>query len=217
VKYLFRLDHSIGRDVGDYPQLAYLPKGYVDDSQDSIYELRNYKFEFPKEGTINFPLMKMERKAKLTDILSCVYVPTNGMVVSHRFMDFIASYNLENVKFYPCQILYKNEMIDYYWMHIIDLSFVDCNEIIDFRNSYIYDPKLKKKFLFKNMQEMKNYYDITRIYNINEFLKLNSIPKILFCIPYFVEILVAKELKEEIEKHIFTGITFEEIENLTLQ
>ncbi|MBK9635767.1 MAG: hypothetical protein IPO64_15095 [Bacteroidetes bacterium] len=72
---LFILDNSIGRDVGDYPQLADFPKDYDYDAIDSVYELKNYRFEFPKEGTINFPLMKME-KAKLTCI-KFAYIPSS--------------------------------------------------------------------------------------------------------------------------------------------
>ncbi|MBK9635766.1 MAG: hypothetical protein IPO64_15090 [Bacteroidetes bacterium] len=129
----------------------------------------------------------------------------------------MSNYNLENVKFYPCKVLFKDEIVEYFYMHILDLNFVDCNKVIDFNNSFIYDKKIDKYFTFKNIEGIKEFFSIIRTYNVTKVFKLKYIPKELFKLPFRIEILVKREIKEEIKKQKFSGIEFEEIENLTLQ
>ena len=86
---LFILDNSIGRDVGDYPQLADFPKDYDYDAIDSVYELKNYRFQ--KEKTNN------RKQLQYSHVISFLLIyPYKLCVFSHNEEVELPCYHLHH-------------------------------------------------------------------------------------------------------------------------
>ena len=71
--------------------------------------------------------------------LGDTFVASGGWLVSERFKQIVSQYNLSEHKFYPAKLLFKDELLDYYfiqWGKQVDLSFGNCTYALRNRRKY---------------------------------------------------------------------------------
>lgn len=170
----------------------------------------------------------LERKAKLTDLISC---PSIGfslkLLVSGKFKEILEKNRKNGMQFFKAPIIQNNVMIEDYWI----LNFYEFNnEYIDFSNSKIsYTRKADDyKTTYNTIKEyikLESFeqFEVKRLEAINKeeslsIEKLNllneNINEDFFMIRYSSSgiYIVSEKLKQEIEDAGCTGIEFQPIE-----
>ena len=121
------------------------------------------------EYTPNLDHFVLAGKARPTDLLS-VAVINGGFLISEKFKKILEQFKLPTHKFYPAKVKRRNELLDYYWMHMI------CNltDNVDYPNS--------KFFVYQNFSTALGFIDINSkddYFQKSEALKSNNPGKIL--------------------------------------
>jgi hypothetical protein len=133
MKY-FRLTHSIAPETigSEYPQIQKMTKGYDYDKPNSVHAASRFYDSFlPFEPDLDS--MVLHPKAKLTDILSCSVLGSNGFIISEKVYNICNLFQSVPAHYYPVKVLEKNrKMHQYYWMHIVT---PDAYKLIDIKAS----------------------------------------------------------------------------------
>ncbi len=201
MKYYFLTESTEKKETGLIgPQCMAFPEGYSLDWYEkptSMTKLTNDSF--PSEFTeFRFAL---DAKAKITDFISQAIILAKGLLINDRVKSLLEKCNLQGVKFYDATITHQNEVLEYYWLHIIhsDIKF------IDFKKSEFYEGhhfKFKKENL-----EINSFDDIAnasvnimaeKIFLSDEFKKMKIDIMIFPFMHYniFVSERIVKLLKE---------------------
>ncbi len=151
---------------------------------------------------------KLEKGAKLTDIVSQASISGHGLIINDKTMKIFDSFQLMEHKFYNCPVKDHNSNIHkYYWMALVQPKLVN---IIDFKNSQFYLKKGLKNLgdisldNFNDYLSKKKELDITTIIKAKKIvLKEHNLD--LFKLPLFdPNIYISQSLKTALSD--ITGI-----------
>ena len=105
----FQIKESVDlTQIGTYPQ-SIKTNHLVDES--SHLHINNFylsKIEMP----IAIPEPIIQEKAKLTDMVSCVYLGYR-LVISHKLKSILEKHNSSDIQYLPVALYYKKEKLDY--------------------------------------------------------------------------------------------------------
>lgn len=126
----YAISNATGKEVGNvYPQVESMAPGYDLKKPESVHNMPFDKFPDFEPDLSYFVL---EKKAKLTDVISTGYIIANGFLISEKLKNQFEKFNLPEHRYYPARVLYKNTLHNnYYWMHFAN----DCTSLLDFDRS----------------------------------------------------------------------------------
>ncbi|MBX3239012.1 MAG: hypothetical protein KIT80_09540 [Chitinophagaceae bacterium] len=117
------------RTCGAYTQTDGMGPGYNLRGPNSVWNISNLK---KPDFEPDFDCFMLDKKAKLTDIISTSIINARGFIVSNNLKTIFDNSRLPSHIYYPVVLLYKKERItNYYWLHFIE----DNTKDIDFRKS----------------------------------------------------------------------------------
>lgn len=199
---------SDAKKTGSFPQADCL-------TQFHAHQLKYGRFpDFKPE--LSFAL---EKKAKLTDVLSQASVSADGLLINERVKDIFEKYNLIDHCFFSAQVRDQKEKSHlYYWLHLVaKQEYIDW---IDFPGSTFLLEKGIGNFEHVRINSKEEYDQkereaedmdtlativIDRIVGSSSFDKKLS----LFVFPKIDNrIFVSSDLKEELSNSGVTGIEF---------
>lgn len=197
--------------VGEYPQVSTTKDSLLGSPFSTIKV--NYG-EIPEE--IPFLELEFEKKAKTTDLLS-TYSPYFGIIVSEKLKKLLQTFRLPPHKFYPVNVINKNEIIPYYWFNFYD----NASKYIDYKNSII---EIYHKFNFKtlsimNIESEENLREINSHLGFERNIKLRKISFNKDFPDYdifmnnvlgFGNNLISKNLLKTLQEDNITGLLFSE-------
>lgn len=114
----FILRNSTGDDIGNVTgiQIEKRSPDYPYNEKNSFQFLPNLA---PPEVTPNFDYLIVEKKANMTDFISCIgIVNAVGFIISERAKQLFEQFNLMPCNFYPARLLHRNKFYEYFWMHL---------------------------------------------------------------------------------------------------
>lgn len=107
------------KDTGSvYPQVQKMNDSYDYKGKNSVYALSRCHDSFP-DFEPNLDGFILHGKAKLTDFISNGIISSTGVLLSEKAKNILETSHLQGCKFYNAKILYKESIIDYFWMHFI--------------------------------------------------------------------------------------------------
>lgn len=220
MKY-FSINNSLNSKIlGHYPQVKDIKQNCdVWDEPKFIEHVHFKKIDF-EPITANAIL---NPKSKLTDLISVTGMGfTKKLLVSGKLKEILKHNKNNGLQFYPSDLIYKNEIINDYWIlnsFEIDMSFINIE---------------KSNFVWRKKKEEGGTYLIDIKFNsLNEFIKkieddnlegklyLNKIAIkeeikenffTLLHVEGGVKYIASEKLKKEIEDAGCTGIEFQPIE-----
>lgn len=208
----YSIDYKTDKEVGNiFPQVQCL-------SQMHAHQL--HADEFPSFRPILH--FELERKAQLTDVLSQAAISAQGLLVSEQLKGIIEQYKIMKHKFYPATVDVKSKTFSYYWLHLVDTSFlhkIDYKRSDFFRTEYgfreddiklnSFDDYKKKKEKFGNMGTIES-----------DFLFIDESSFVdyqLITFPLFDDkIYVSSKLFSTLQKKGIKGIEFKEATTINL-
>ncbi|MFN8294871.1 MAG: hypothetical protein U0T69_01690 [Chitinophagales bacterium] len=116
------------------PQCMVFPSGYNLD----WYEQPNSMTKLSNDRIPDFEpelIFELDKKAKLTDFISQSIISSRGLLINKKVKDILEQFRLPEHKFYPAKIFHKNEVFQYFWLHLIDNNYDD----IDYSKSIFYE------------------------------------------------------------------------------
>lgn len=220
MKY-YKLDFSNNIiEVGKIPQ-SYKIVTIGDIQQDFIPWQGKIDFEF------NLPEPILEKKSKLTSYINVVAIPSFFIVIDDKLLEFLKSFNLGNHQNWKIKTWQNNQLIDKYNLFLINDT--KQAEYIDYKKSSFYSKKLgdwdnssiQKPVLVENYDEYVSEKELLRkdklmLLHSKVTLDLRNAKEDMFRIinaplgGYYV----SERLKIAIEKERFTGLLFQEIEDI---
>lgn len=214
MKY-YELRHSIGNDIGCFPQSEKMSSGYDYHSSNSVWNVC-YNME-----QVDLDSVEIRKCAKLTDIISVGFgIPHfYGLIISSRTINLFKSFNIPENKLFQAIISYKNSLYNDYFLFNFKnsaINYVDLNKSkfkllssIDFSTKPFF-PKLSEIRLFL---EDKNYAGNMFPYLLRpESIVLNqNISYDLFSLGSLGPPIVSKNLAEAIIDQGLTGFRFDQI------
>lgn len=121
------------KEVGYYIQTVGTSEYSLSDEQKKKYRGNLSSEFFPeKDPVLEFEL---EPKAKLTDVVSASNISAKGFLMNEKAKTVFEQFNLIEHKFYNATLKTKNEILPYYWLHLVNDSF----ESIDFHKSKFFE------------------------------------------------------------------------------
>lgn len=202
MKY-YKLIHSdTPKSVGIFPQIISYYTKYNKLTLDDKINLRIDVFKkFDKE----LPYFKLDKKAKLTDILSVVLFIAHISLVNEKLLKILKEFNLFKFQAIPITVIDKNELLHSYTAinpmeyHDEYLAIEDCEF-----NSF------GEELTFKSYSDFASYPSI--LWPVK--LIFREIPKEDFFVFKNVSIvkpIISQRLKDKLEKENISGCYFEEI------
>lgn len=157
--------------------------------------------------------------SKLTDLISITGMGfTKKLLVSSKLKSILQNNRASGVQFYSAPILYKEELIDNYW--ILNMYEID-TYLVDIKNSEVLHRKRREEggtFLTQvNFNRVDEFVENIRVNNLEGDLYLNKIKireeaKENFFVVLNIwggaKYVASEKLKEEIESKGCTGIEF---------
>ena len=127
-----------------WPQISNESPIYLNKGSNSVMNLVADKFpDFIPD--LNY--YELDKKAKLTDMLSGGKVNANGFVISEKLKEIFERHYTVPTQYYPAKIKMENSFVDnYYLMQIVS----DLSDNIDFRHS-----KFRVRKLVKDLGEIE--------------------------------------------------------------
>jgi hypothetical protein len=196
----------------EYPQAQEMIEPYDYDATDSIYITSYYDGkELPCPP--NLRTIKVESRAKLTDVLSVAMLSASGMLISKRLQLLLQDFLLVNHRFYPATIEYKGTQYGdmYVYLHLIS----DLRDCVDYERSVFfssvtgYDIDLR----FKSKEGTLVYYEAVDKHHTLKSKHIAFLPSFgdydLFYISNFNKnIYISKKLHDHLLTNKVTGASF---------
>lgn len=114
---------------GAYTQTDGMGPGYNLRGNNSVWNIPNLR---KPNFEPDFDCFMLDKKAKLTDIISTSTINACGFIVSDKLKNLFDNFKLPPHIYYPVVLLHKKERItNYYWLHFTE----DNTKYIDFDNS----------------------------------------------------------------------------------
>lgn len=175
------------------------------------------------------PIPVLHKKAKITDLISCVNATCScQLIMSEKLKNIISKYRTEGLQFFKTSIIKDNlKHNNFYALNMYEIN----NDYVDFSKSkIIYNKKaddykssfmtVKEQINFENfeqfdekrMQVWSNNEETISIEKLN--LNIENINEDFFMIKYVfgATLFVSENLKKEIENAGCTGIEFQPAE-----
>ncbi|RPD96683.1 hypothetical protein EGM88_10005 [Aureibaculum marinum] len=207
------------KEVGIYPQST---------SFNEIGSVQEYGLGFNAPiNSIKLPELILDNKAKLTNLISVTYINRSVfLILDHSFISMLKSNDsINDFQYWNLKVLKKNSTINNYYL--FHLSYPSDIDIIDFEKSTFelsndnLGSGIKKRF--EDYIDYKKEWDKT--INLGntlkfekiflDFRKMNSdLIRILNIDSMFIGYYISEPLKKAIEKERFTGLVFQEIEEI---
>lgn len=161
-------------------------------------------------------IFKLNKGAKVTDIISQVAINAQGLLVSELFKSLLEEFNLMYYKLYPASIVTTNCSLNYYWLHLIDDGLRDD---INYGESVFYYTKSTFK---KDRISLSSYGDYLQKKAENGILWGAKATEIklkdsfdcsldLFVImPFNYDFIISKRLATAIKEKAISGIDIKE-------
>jgi hypothetical protein len=203
----YSVDNKTDKEVGNvFPQATCLTKAQA-------HMLRADQFP-ASEPSLEFEL---EKKAKLTDVVSEAAMGTSGLLISQKLKALLEEFSLMRYKMYPVRLITKKGDETYFWLHLVDPELV---RKIDYPNSVFYwtDCSFREDIIKLNTF---NDYAVKKkangaLWDVEvEKLRLlpafTSKPYDLFKLsPISTDIFISQKLKQALEAHQITGLEIKE-------
>jgi hypothetical protein len=207
-----------------FPQIDKLPINYDENASNSIYALGKCIAEFPKFEP-NLERFRVNGRAKMTDLMSNSFLNAQGFFVSNKLKNILDNHFIMSHNFYKSSLILRENLMDYYWLHILLVPEIDLTEFIDYSLSKFYI--LEDYFTISNdiiILSKQDYVDKKALFNSQNPNKNISIrSKELYFLPNSIEKLdffkigsfdsdfyVSESFKNEIVKEKITGCKIEE-------
>ncbi len=221
--YLFDYACATKETGSQYPQIQKMSVKYDYNANNSVSKLSRCINDFPNfEPNLNSFIL--HKSAKASDLLSSAPLIGSGFIISEKLKNIFEKFKLPTHKNYPAKIIQKENIYNYYWIHII----CDLTDYIDYGKSEFYITHLFKNIqdiihidskneLISKREELKKkdiYFSISpiKIYFIDDYL-LNFD---LFYISLFdFNFYASQNLKNVIYEENITGIELTESNKFT--
>jgi hypothetical protein len=166
------------------------------------------------------PIPILHKKAKVTDLVSCVNATSAGqLIISKKLKNIIEKHRTKGLQFFKTSIIKEDiEYDDYFSLNMYETN----NEFIDFSKTTIiyrkYNPKKMNETELIKVDSIVEFNSLIDNRNILDEISLNNIcikndvSEDLFMIKYGVKHIVSESLKKEIEDAGCTGIEFQPVE-----
>ncbi len=170
--YLFRKS-SDEKITGTHPQTDGMKYGYDLRKVNSIWNLPNKKLP---DFDPDFDHFVLDKKAKLTDIISTGLISASGLIVSEKIKEIFSLYRLPDHKYFKAKVSHKKIVYnDYYWLHFIS----DNVTLIDFKKSEF----IRRDTHFDDDQELLT------VANASDLLKERQITSLRHIFPKTLQLL----------------------------
>jgi hypothetical protein len=197
---MYSIDNRTDKEVGGvFPQVSF----------NQVKEAFKFKHnEFPD----NPPVLSttLEKRAKLTDMLSQASISGHGLLVNSKVKDLLSQFSIMEHKFFDCPVADQNgDTHQYYWMALVQ---PDLFELIDFEQTSFFLKKGLKNLGEVPLRNMGDYVTLKKDLDSSTIVKasnlaLKSCNLDLFKLPLFDNNLyVSESLKTALTENAITGI-----------
>lgn len=198
------------KKIGCFPQV------------DCLTQFHAHQLKYGRFPDFNPELsFELEKKAKLTEILSQATISADGLLISEKVKDILEKHDLLDHRFYSASVKdQKGKSHPYFWLHLVAKP--EYLNWIDFPNSKFLLEKGIRNFENISINSKEEYDQKVREANDMETLADIVVDKIV-CTPLFNNklslfvfpkidnrIFVSSDLKEELVSGSITGIEFTE-------
>lgn len=214
----YKLQNSIKlKEIGTFPQIQKVSKGYDLNKIDSIYNITKFTDSFPDPAP-DFSALAPETKAKMTDYISCAYInPYSGLLVNSKLKELLQKHELPPHKFYEFSITDRNgNSYNYNWMHFLSPKYAE--EWINLRKSkFILQPDK----IAININSPSDYAEKKSKLKGHQYIQAELAS--LYKQPYFdlfqigfgdFAIYISERLKESFINNNISGIDITETKNI---
>jgi len=144
--YFFEMENSVNpSEIGCSPQIETMTLGYKYDAPDSIWEL-----SYAEGMELNLSAFKMQKRAKATDRLSAVGIPSfYAILISSKFIEVLSDFSIASHSLYRAEVVKMGKkMKDYF--------------LLKFNESAAHHIKTERSkfFLFDNLTSEKKPIDL---------------------------------------------------------
>jgi hypothetical protein len=211
----YKLDFSaVSLEIGVVPQISGFNKINSTNSTFELEEFACYKGKM-YNSIPDLRNYKLDKKAKLTDLISCGLCPGGDFLVSEKLKNIIELSKYSSSQFFPASIeTKKKEIYNYYLIHFN----YSLEELIDFKQTeYNYNiyPQLKNN-KFNSFQEYQKFKKEVDKHGYLQATKLVLNSNFNTNLDFFVlswidqNLCISKKLKDIIIKEKITGIKISE-------
>ena len=208
----FKLDTSAEiKSTGTFPQV----------SCSTQFEAHQLKYnEAP--GFAPSLSFKLEKRAKITDVLSQAAISADGLIVSEKVKRLLSNFKLIEHFFYPIEIEVKTDL-QYYWLHLVaPLSNLDW---VDFTNSSFFLKKGLRNIGEVALSSIEDYKEKKK--EQGSLIRIKASKLVLgesfnrsldlFVLPRFgTSIYISEKLKSQIIENNISGIELHEATEIEL-
>ncbi|PIB34997.1 hypothetical protein BFP72_06120 [Reichenbachiella sp. 5M10] len=208
----FRIRKSTSlKEVGHIDQIDEGIRLIEVDERDAYQTLNRREWPDPM---LPLDIFKLNRAAKLTDVLSCTFTQeTVGLVVNEKVKSILESFRLECTKVFPMSI----HSADLTKVHEYFLFYVtESRELVDFASSTYFKmdrgrTQMIEEISLRDIDEFYDAYKKTRGGILApQQIQFNSEPD-FFRIPWGVSPYISERLKNALEKAQVTGIDIQPV------
>lgn len=188
---------------------------------DCLTQFHAHQFKYDRFPDFDPQLsFELEKKAKLTDVLSQASVSANGLLVNEKTKAILEKYTMSEHRFFPASVMDKKGKIhsEYYWLHLVAreayFDWIDFPkskfllekgignfEEIQINSKEDYDLKVREA---DNMEILADIVADKIVFTpaFNENLSVFVLPKI------DIHVFITSELKEALVNNSISGIEF---------
>ncbi len=167
---------------------------------------------FPSEAP-NLDYMIMDKKAKLTDIISTGYITAKGFFMNKRCKDVFDKFRLVSHAHYPGRVEFNQAFIDYYWLHLVNESY----DLIDFNQStFLLSPlglgtseviTINSEMNLNSIKKEVGYLKTIRLEKLVLSEKFKTEPlDLFFFLGLHYDVFISEALKAALDDNRITGI-----------
>ncbi len=210
----FRLDYSVNnKEIGPVDTQS-REALYPVDCPPEIYSRNLFLKKVHDPDTIVTPIPILQKRAKLTDLISGSAAKTVGQhIISDRLKKILESDLSAPLQFFPMPVVFKEEKIGGYWLLYMYDTDMHC---IDFPNSILLNGAgdLKQVLKISNFQEYSAFMQTLSIPYRLQFRQLAIQPNcdrdvlVIRWVSGGLGLFVSETLKNKIESEGITGVRF---------
>lgn len=151
IKMEQRLNNWDGKSLLNFE----IPEGSEVRKFEDLLVCENVPIELPEIGQ-----MKLYQSSKVTDFIKGSFLQQYGFIVSGKAKVILEKYNLGKHKYYPLELIHKEQVYSNYWFLRSSASMKD---YIDFEKSSFYmqkgllDFSSRVKIIINSREELRNY------------------------------------------------------------
>jgi hypothetical protein len=210
----YRVENRTDRTVGNVASQV---------TFDDIKEAGRILHEFLDLSVLN---AKLDRRAKVTDVMSDVTIPAVGLLVNKKVREIFDQHNLMSHKYYPVEIEAKGDILHYDFFQPFDEKNLD--SYIDFEKSsfewrgFTIESSSVKLYSYKEYKEKRNTRGICDDIVLTDIVLKNTFSKewdVFTFSPirggrYF---FISEKLKNALEANNVSGIEYHPVTNIRFQ